>query len=109
MIVNTDQIRIGVKKYIENEIAYKANGITKFMVYFVLPSVDVSVVGYVNKMRENSLFSDMFDQDGNIYLDKVYDRATFAVDKSGKVLLEKFGLSLDRSDVEKLYSYIRES
>jgi hypothetical protein len=60
-------------------------------------------------MKENDLFSDMFDLDGNMYLDKVYDRAIFAVDKSGKILLDKFGLSLDRSDIEKLYSYVRES
>jgi hypothetical protein len=109
MVVNTDQIRIGVKKYVENEIAYKASGLTKFMVYFALPSIDNSAICYVNKMRENDLFSDMFDSDGNMHLDKVYDRAIFAVDKSGKVLLEKFGIALDRSDIEKLYSYVREA
>lgn len=108
MVVSTDQIRIGTRKYVENEIAYKANGLTKFMIYFALPSIDNSVVNYVNKMRDNDLFSDMFE-DGNMCLDKVYDRAIFAVDKSGKVLLEKFGISLDRSDIEKLYSYVRES
>jgi hypothetical protein len=51
----------------------------------------------------------MFDEDGNILLDKLYDRATFAMDKSGKVILDKVGVALDRSDVEKLYSYVRES
>ena len=48
MIVNTDQIRIGVKKFIESEIAQKATGLTKFMIYFTLPSIDASVVNYLN-------------------------------------------------------------
>ena len=56
------------------------------------------------------MFEDMFDDSKNIYLDKVYDRAIFAAEKSGnKVFLEKYGLSLDRGDIEKIYSYIRES
>jgi hypothetical protein len=52
----------------------------------------------------------MFDENKNIHLDKVYDRAVFAVDKIGnKLVVEKYGLALDRNDIEKLYSYIRES
>ena len=109
MVVTTDQVRVGIKKYIENEIAYKANGLTKFMVYFALPSIDNTVNDYIIKAKDNSLFNDMFDESGNILLDKVYDRASFAADKSGKVVLDKFGIALDRSDVEKMYSYIRES
>lgn len=109
MVVNTDQVRIGVKKFIENELAHKATGLTKFMIYFALPSIDNSVVNYLNKARENFLFEDMFNEDGNILLDKLYERATFAIDKSGKMILDKVGVALDRSDVEKLYSYIRES
>jgi hypothetical protein len=56
------------------------------------------------------MFEDMFDENKCIYLDKVYDRAIFAAERSGnKILLEKYGISLDRNDIEKLYSYIRES
>jgi hypothetical protein len=50
MIVNTDQIRIGVRKFVEHELAHKATGITKFMIYFVMPSIDKTVIDYVNKM-----------------------------------------------------------
>jgi hypothetical protein len=56
------------------------------------------------------MFEELFDDNKNFYLDKIYDRAIFAVEKSGnKILLEKYGISLDRSDIEKMYSYIRES
>ena len=109
MIVNIDQVRVGVKKFVENELAYKATGLTKFMIYFALPTIDNAVVSYVSQARENFLFKEMFDEEGHIHLDKVYDRAIFAMDKSGKLLLERVGISLDRSDVEKIYSYIREA
>lgn len=110
MLVNTDQVRIGVKKYIENELAQKASGLTKFMIYFMMPSMDKKVLDYICKMHENDMFADMFDDNKNIHLDKVYERAVFAAEKSGnKILLEKYGISLDRSDLEKIYSYVRES
>jgi hypothetical protein len=110
MIVNTDQIRIGAKKYIEQELAQKATGATKFIIYFVMPSLDKKVMDYVYKMQSNEMFSEMFDDNKCMYLDKVYNRAIFAVEKSGnKILLEKYGIALDRNDIEKLYSYIRES
>lgn len=110
MLVNTDQVRIGVKKFIENELAHKATGVTKFMIYFMMPGMDKKVLDYVVQMQNNDMFEEMFDENKNLYLDKVYDRALFAVDKVGnKVLLEKYGIALDRSDLEKIYSYIRES
>ena len=110
MIVNIDQIRMGVKKYIENELAHKATGVTKFMIYFVMPGLDKQVVQYVNTMQTNEMFAEMFDEDKNIHIDKVYDRATFAIEKSGnKLLLEKYGICLDRNDVDKLYCYIKEA
>lgn len=110
MLVNNDQVRIGVKKYIENELAQKASGLTKFMIYFIMPAMDKKVVDYIYKMHENDMFSDMFDDNKNIHLDKVYDRAVYAAEKSGnKIFLEKYGIALDRNDLEKIYSYIRES
>lgn len=110
MLVNTDQVRIGIKKFIENELAHKATGVTKFMIYFMMPGMDKKVLDYVVQMQNNDMFEEMFDENKNLYLDKVYDRALFAVDKVGnKVLLEKYGIALDRSDLEKIYSYIRES
>jgi hypothetical protein len=110
MLVNTDQIRMGVKKYIEYELAQKSSGITKFMIYFVMPSMDKKITNYIVKAQDNEMFEDMFDDNKNIHLDKVYDRAIFAAEKTGnKILIEKYGISLDRSDIEKIYSYIRES
>jgi hypothetical protein len=110
MIVNTDQIRMGIKKYVEYELAQKATGVTKFMIYFVMPSIDKKISNYINGMQTNEMFEDMFDENKCVQLDKVYDRAVYAIEKSGnKVYIEKYGIALDRNDVEKIYSYIRES
>ena len=109
MVVSIDQARVGVKKYVENEIANKATGITKFLIYFILPSIDKSVVDYVNKAKESGMFSDMFNENGHIVVDEAYNRAVFAMEKSGKLLLEKYNLTLDRTDIEKLYQYIKEA
>ena len=49
MLVNTDQVRMGVKKYIEQELAQKASGVTKFMIYFVMPSMDKKISSYIIK------------------------------------------------------------
>jgi allophanate hydrolase subunit 1 len=110
MIVNTDQVRIGVKKFVENELAHKATGVTKFMIYFVMPGIDKQIVEYINTLQSHDMFTDMFDENKNINIDTVYERAVFAMEKSGnKLLLDKYGISLDRNDVEKIYSYIKES
>ena len=110
MIVNTDQVRMGIKKYVECELAQKASGVTKFMIYFVMPSIDKKVNAYISSMQSNEMFEDMFDDNKCVYLDKVYDRAVFAVEKSGnKIYVDKYGIALDRNDIEKIYSYIRES
>lgn len=50
MLVNIDQVRIGVKKFIENELAHKATGVTKFMIYFMMPAMDKKVLDYIVKM-----------------------------------------------------------
>lgn len=109
MVVSVDQVRVGVKKFIENEVAYKATGMVKFLIYFTLPSIDKGVVDYINKAKESPLFSEMFNENGHIVIDEVYDRAVFAMDKSGKLLLDKFNLTLDKTDIEKLYQYIKEA
>ena len=107
MVVSIDQLRAGVKKYVETEIAGKATGVVKFLAYFMLPSIDKGVVDYINKAKESPIFSEMFNENGHVMIDEVYNRAVFAMDKSGKVLIDKFNLTLDRTDVEKLYQYVK--
>jgi hypothetical protein len=105
MTVTVDQLKSGIKKFVENEIAYKATGLTKFLTFFMLPSLDKEVSSMVDKAKEVSIFSEFFTPEGNIFLDEVYSRAIQAVDKSGKIVIEKFQLALDKGDLEKIYHY----
>ena len=109
MTVSIDQARMGVKKYVETEIADKATGAVKFLIYFMIPAIDKGVVEYINKAKGSIFFQDVFCENGNIYIEEVYNRASFAMDKSGKVLIDKFNLALDKTDIEKLYKYIKEA
>lgn len=105
MTVTVEQLRTGIRKFVENEIAYKATGLTKFLTFFLLPSLDKEVNSMVMKVKEVSVFNEFFTPEGNIFIDEVYSRAIQAVDKSGKIALDKFQIALDKSDLEKIYHY----
>lgn len=109
MTVTTEQIQAGIIKYIDTEIASKANGLTKFMVYFAAPSVPAMVVEKVNEYKSNPIFANIFDENGNIKLDTVYKQAKGAIAKSGKVLIPKLNYFVDDADIEVLYNLIKSS
>ena len=103
MMVNLEQVQNGVTNFIEKEIAAKAVGFKKFSVYFLLPTIRKTTVDYLNKIRE--FMPDMFDENGNIDLDKFYNLGKDAIKKSGQ--FEFMGVIFNESDVDKLYSYIK--
>ena len=105
-IVTVDQIKVGVRKYVENEIAYKAEGLTKFLVFFIAPSIEKEVSSLVAKAKESAMFKELFTEEGNVLLEDVYQRARVAAEKSGKIVLEKYNIAMDQTDVDKLYRYI---
>lgn len=108
-IVTTEQVQAGFIKYIDTEIAAKATGLTKFMVYFVAPSVPNTVMAIISEYKANPMFADMFDENGNIKLDTVYKRAKNAISKSGKILIPKINYFVDETDVEALCNLIKNS
>ena len=100
MFVNVQQFEIGVNKFIENEIAKKAVGFNKFAVYFAMPIINKQVENYINTFHNNELLKDIFDENKNIDIDKVYNMAKSAIQKSGQFVYNE-------SDIDKLYSYIK--
>lgn len=105
MFVNTEQIQIGVINFIEQEIAKKAVGANKFMIYLAMPIITKKVTQYVNSFAQNSLTKDMFDSNNNVDLDMVYNMAKDAISKSGQFTL--YGIIFNETDIDKLYNYIR--
>lgn len=105
MIVNTQQIQRGVINYVENEIAKKATGLTKFGIYFIMPKLSNNTESLIKSLKDNIMFKDMFDENGNIELDYVYNNAKEAIKKSGQ--FETYGIIFNESDIDKLYNYVK--
>ena len=105
MYVNTEQIQVGTMNFVENEIAKKAVGANKFFVYFSMPIIKKKITQYINSFAENELTKDMFDGNGNVDIDTVYNMAKEAIQKSGQFVM--FGIVFNETDIDKLYTYIR--
>ena len=104
MFVNTQQIQIGVTNFIEQEIASKAVGFQKFAIYFVLPKVNKVIENYMNQLKGNPIVGDMFNENGDINVDELYNMAKQAVRKSGQFAV--YGVLLNESDIDRIYTYI---
>lgn len=103
MVVNIEQVQRGVVSYVEKEIGQKATGIKKFGVYFIMPSINRYVAEYINKFK--GIVPDMFDNDGKLKIDEVYNNSKQAIQKSGQ--FEFMGIIFDETDIDKLYTHIK--
>lgn len=105
MFVNTEQIQVGVTNFIENEIAKKAVGANKFLIYFAMPIVNKKISSAVNSFSKNELTKDLFDENNNVDLDTIYNMGKKAVQKSGQFVY--YGIMFNENDIDKLYTYIK--
>lgn len=105
MFVSVNQIQIGVVNFVENEIASKAVGFQKFAIYLILPKFKNVVANYVNNLKSNEFLKDIFNDTGNVDIDALYNMCKSAIQKSGS--FEIFGVILNETDIDKIYSYIR--
>jgi hypothetical protein len=105
MYANIEQVQMGINNFIENEIAKKAVGVNKFLTYMAIPIIDKKVTQYIDNLSSNPLTKDMFDDNRNVDLDKVYNMAKGAMSKSGQFVY--YGIVFNETDIDKLYTYIR--
>lgn len=105
MFVNKEQVQIGVTNFAENEIAKKAVGVNKFMIYFAMPIISKKIMQYIDTYSTNPLTKDLFDENNNINIDTVYNMAKTAVQKSGQFMV--YGIIFNESDIDRLYAYIK--
>ena len=105
MFASVNQIQIGITNFIEHEVAAKAVGFQKFATYFILPKVKDIVANYINNLRSNEFLKDLFSDTGNVDIDSLYNMCKSAIRKSGS--FETFGVILNETDIDKIYSYIR--
>jgi hypothetical protein len=105
MFVNKEQIQIGAMNFIENEIAKKAVGATKFLTYFAMPIISKKATQIIDSFAENPLTKDLFDTNENVDIDAVYNMAKDAIQKSGQFVV--YGVVLNETDIDKIHTYIR--
>lgn len=105
MYATTQQVQLGVTNFIDNEIAKKAVGANKFMIYFAMPIINKKIMQYVESYSTNELTKDMFDENRNVDIDSLYNMAKSAIKRSGQFVF--YGIVFNETDVDKLYDYIR--
>lgn len=103
-MVNVQQIERGVANYIETEIASKAIGVKKFVVYFMIPQINKKIADTITSLSGNAMFAGLCDESGNIDLDAVYTQAKDAIRHTGQI--ELAGIAFNEGDIDSLYRYI---
>ena len=98
-----EQIQDGIAYFIDQELASKAVGFKKFMIYFLTPTIKRTVTEYVHKYK--AFVPELVDADDKINLDMLYNYSKAAIQRSGQ--FELMGILFNESDVDKLYSYIK--
>lgn len=104
MVVTIEQIQKGVDRFMDEELGKKAVGFDKFSIYFISSILINKIPKIIHKFKDNDLAEDFFDDDGNVNIDLLYNKAKFAISKSGQFSFKD--IIFNETDVDKLYTYI---
>ena len=108
MKIPVQQAEMAIMEYIEQEIARKATGVTKFATYFLMGAMQGKVPHIVSNLQSNPIVAmiDIFDEDGHIRLDSLYSLAKNAMERSGAVTIS--GITFNSMDIDKLYEIMKQ-
>lgn len=109
MIVTIEQIQAALIKFIDQELVSKANGLGKFMICFMAPSIPAKATNMIGQIKASGMTPELFDENGGINLDEAYKRAKDAMAKAVKVPIPGLGYNADAQDIEVLYNLIKNS
>ena len=109
MNISVEQLQSALIKYIDTEIGPKATGMTKFLIYFMAPSIPKIVNEKVKELQDTGIMTDLFTADGLIDIDAIYGRAKSAIERSGKILIPKLNYFVDGNDIDMIYEIIKRS
>ncbi len=98
-------IEIGTMEYIQQEIASKATGPLKFLIYTGTFLGTGMIEQYINKYSDVLKTMQIIDEEGNIDIDKLYNASKQGIKQSGS--FEFKGIIFDEKDIDKLYSFIK--
>lgn len=103
-MVNLEQIKLGVISFIDKELGEKSTGGKKFLIYFISP---IMIESWVNKYsaKLKSFTPELFDENNNVDLDRLYNMAKNAIRRSGQ--FEFMGIIFNETDLDKLFAHIK--
>lgn len=104
-MVTLQQVERGFINYIDKELGQTAQGVQKFIIYFIIPQIPNKIHQLYNQYKNNAMLKDFFDENGNIHLDKVYGYSKEAIRKTGQI--EMYGIIFNETDIDKLYNQIK--
>lgn len=111
-MVTMQQVKNGLVKYIDTDVLPHLTGIKKLGLGVYTALAANNVVGLMEKYRDHPAVSmlDVIDDDGNVDIDKLYQAVSpqFANGEKQTISIPLIGdMTVDRSDLEKLYRYIK--
>lgn len=111
-MVTMNQVQNGLVKYIDTDILPHLTGIRKvgLGMYSALASQNIGKTILKYKDHPAIAMIDVIDENGNVDIDKLYQAAVpmFANGEKQSIDIPLIGeLRIDRTDIEKLYQYIR--
>lgn len=113
-MVNFSQVQTGLSKYVDHEIIGKISGWQKWVIgTFVGIALSKSTEVF-NQLKQNQFVKMMgiIDADDHIDLDLLYREVKKQAEESGAITFDvpmMGALTLNETDVDKLYEYIRNS
>lgn len=113
MLVTMNQVKNGLVKYIDNDVLPHLTGIKRIGLGVYTALAANNVVALMEKYREHPAVSvlDVIDEQGNVDVDKLYQALSPMLSSGEKVSIDipLIGeMKVDRTDLEKLYNYVRE-
>ena len=100
--ISGQNLGVALGQYLEQELAPKADGVRKVILYMAIPVVGAQAQHMVEQYKPALSALGALTEDGMIDLDVLYPRLKEAVRKTGKVPMA--GIIFDESDVDKIHA-----
>lgn len=113
-MVNFSQVQTGLTKYVDNEIMGKISGWRKWAMGTIVGIALSKSTEAFDQIKRNQFVKMMgiIDADDHIDLDLLYEEAKKQAKENGAITFDVpmiGSLTLNETDVDKLYEYIRNS
>ena len=111
-MVTMQQVKTGLVKYIDTDVLPHLTGVKRIGLGVYTALAADNLVNVLNQYKEHPAVSvlQIIDKDGNVDIDKLYQAMApqFANGEKQTISIPLIGdMTVDRSDLEKLYRYIK--